>query len=25
MARAGCTARLPFADAGVPPRFPAQR
>ena len=25
MARAGCTARLPSADAGVPPRFPAQR
>jgi len=25
MAGAGCTARLPSADAGVPPRFPAQR
>jgi hypothetical protein len=24
-AGAGCTARLPSADAGVPPRFPAQR
>jgi hypothetical protein len=25
MAGAGCTARFPSADAGVPPRFPAQR
>ena len=25
MEGAGCTARLPSADAGVPPRFPAQR
>jgi hypothetical protein len=25
MAGAGCTARLPSADAGVSPRFPAQR
>src|SRR5262249_53507381 len=25
MAGAGCTARLPSADAGVPPRLPAQR
>jgi len=25
MAEAGCTARLPSADAGVPPRFPSQR
>ena len=25
MAGAGCTARLPSADAGVPPRFSAQR
>jgi hypothetical protein len=25
MAGAGCTARLPSADAGVPPRSPAQR
>ena len=25
MAGAGCTARLQSADAGVPPRFPAQR
>jgi hypothetical protein len=25
IARAGCTARLPSADAGVPPPFPAQR
>ena len=25
MAGAGCTARLPSVDAGVPPRFPAQR
>jgi hypothetical protein len=25
MAGAGCTARLPSADARVPPRFPAQR
>jgi hypothetical protein len=25
MAGAGCTARLPSADAGVPPSFPAQR
>ena len=25
MAVAGCTARLPSADAGVPPRFSAQR
>ena len=25
MAGAGCTARLPSADAGIPPRFPAQR
>ena len=25
MAGAGCTARLPSADAGVLPRFPAQR
>jgi hypothetical protein len=25
MEGAGCTAQLPSADAGVPPRFPAQR
>jgi hypothetical protein len=25
MAGAGCTARLPSADAGVPPRLTAQR
>jgi hypothetical protein len=25
MAVAGCTVRLPSADADVPPRFPAQR
>jgi hypothetical protein len=25
MAGAGCTARLPFVEAGIPPRFPAQR
>src|SRR6266478_2206612 len=25
MAGAGCTARLPSADAGVPPRLPTQR
>ena len=25
MAGAGCTARLPSADAGVPARFPTQR
>ena len=25
MEGAGCTARLPSVDSGVPPRFPAQR